>query len=93
MLFFVLFFVCLFCFLKGNTLESRSFISFFCTVGHEFILNGLQQLRLFSVSPHEVCFSDWCRLLLQLYPGALLFGFLFLLIILLHMLQKAVFAI
>src|SRR5512142_129698 len=52
-----------------------SFLSFFffpwcwyfislCTLGHEFVWNGLQQLRLFSVSPHKVCFSGWRRLAL-----------------------------
>jgi hypothetical protein len=61
-----------------------------CTLGHEFVWNGLQQLRPFSVSPHKVCFSGWCRLALQLHPGALLFGFLFLLVVLLHPLQEAV---
>ena len=40
-----------------------------------------------------VCFSGWHRLVLQLNPGALLFGFLFLLIILLHPLQEAVSAL
>ena len=48
-----------------------------CLLGHEFIWNGLQQLRLFSVGPHKVCFYRWCRLAHQLYPGALLFGFSF----------------
>ena len=61
-----------------------------CTLGHEFVWNGLHQLRLFSVSPHKVCFSGWRRLALQLHPGALLLGFLFLLVVLLYPLQEAV---
>ena len=47
------------------------------------------QLRLLPVSAHKVCSSGWCRQALQLNPGALLFGFLLLLIILLHPLQEA----
>ena len=46
-----------------------------------------------SVSPHKVCFSGWRRLALQLHPGALLFGFLFLLVVLLHPLQEAISAL
>jgi hypothetical protein len=55
--------------------------------------NGLQQLWLFSVSPHKVGFSGWRRLALQLHSGSLLSGFLFLLIVLLHPLQEAVSAL
>jgi len=65
----------------------------FCPLGHESLWNGLHQLRLLSVSPHKVGFSGWLRLVLQLNPGALLFGFLFLLITLLHLLQEAVSAL
>jgi protein-S-isoprenylcysteine O-methyltransferase Ste14 len=82
---FYVFFVCLFCFVLF--LQSWYFISL-CTLGHELVWNGPQQL--FSISPHKVCFSGWRRLALQLHPCALLFGFLFLLVVLLHSLQEAV---
>lgn len=60
----------------------------FCTLVHEFLWNGLQQLRLFSVSPHNVGFSGWYRLTFHLNPGALLFGYLFLMTVLLHPLLR-----
>ena len=50
-------------------------------------------MNSYGMGSYNVCFSGWHRLVLQLNPGALLFGFLFLLIILLNMLQEAVSAL
>ena len=58
--------------------------------GHEFIGNGLQQFGFLSIGPHEVCFSGWSRLVLELNPNPFLYGFLLFLIIFLHIFQEAI---
>ena len=60
---------------------------------HEFIGIGLQQFRLFSIGSHDVCFSGWGRLALQLNPSTFLFGFLLFLIIFLHPFQESISAL
>ena len=60
-------------------LQSRSL--FLHPKCHEFIGNGLQKFTLLSVGPHEVWFSGWSRLVLQLNPSPFLFDFLLFLII------------
>ena len=72
-------------------LQSRSL--FLHPSGHEFIGNGLQQFGFLSIGLHEVCFSGWSRLALQLNPSPFLFGFLLFLIIFLHTFQEAILAL
>ena len=49
---------------------------FFLHLCHESIGNGFQQLRLLPGGSHEVCFSGWGRVALQLNPSTFLLGFL-----------------
>ena len=43
---------------------------------HELTGDGLQQFRLLSIGFHEVCFSGWSRLVIQLNLSTFLFSFL-----------------
>ena len=60
---------------------------------HEFIKNRFQQFRLLSIGSHEVSFSGWSTLALQLNPSPFFFGFLLFLIVFLHKIQEAVSAL
>ena len=73
--------------LRETFVQSRSL--FLHPSGHKFIGNGLQQFGFLSTGPHEVCFSGWSRLALQLNPSPFLFGFFLFLIIFPHTFQEA----
>ena len=60
--------------LRETYIQSRSL--FLHPSVHEFIGNGLQQFRFLCIGPHEVCFSGWSRLALQLNSSPFLSGFL-----------------
>ena len=77
--------------LRETFVQSRSL--FLYPSGHEFIGNGLQQFGFLSIGPHEVCFSGWNRLVLELNSSPFLFGFLLFLIIFLHTFQEAILAL
>ena len=77
--------------LRETFVQSRSL--FLHPSGYEFIGNWLQQFGFLSIGLHEVCFSGWSRLVLQLNPSPFLFGFLLFLIIFLHTFQKAILAL
>ena len=53
----------------------------------------MNRCRFLSIGPHEVCFSGWSRLALQLNPSLFLFGFFLFLIIFLHTFQEAISAL